>query len=219
MQQVQTAPFKRSRTPEQKAARRKQLLVAAEKLFRERDPATVSLREIAETAGMTKANTYRYYDSKEAIMLVLYRNALQAWITTVVATLKTPGRFWSGESVAELLANSLAERPRLLDLLANASSVLERNVSSDFLREHTQGLAQDVAPLKAALKAALPSLKPERIEEFLTALLAVCSGLWPMAKPGTERLGTHWLEQPLHFRSTLRNCLDRFLAGCLTRRV
>ncbi|MHA7649434.1 TetR/AcrR family transcriptional regulator [Mycobacterium sp. ML4] len=43
------------------------ILDAAERLFTERDPASVGMNEIARAAGCSRATLYRYFDSRESL--------------------------------------------------------------------------------------------------------------------------------------------------------
>lgn len=43
------------------------ILDAAERLYTERDPASIGMNEIAKAAGCSRATLYRYFDSREAL--------------------------------------------------------------------------------------------------------------------------------------------------------
>lgn len=43
------------------------ILDAAERLFTQRDPASIGMNEIAKAAGCSRATLYRYFDSREAL--------------------------------------------------------------------------------------------------------------------------------------------------------
>lgn len=43
------------------------ILDAAEKLYTQRDPASIGMNEIARAAGCSRATLYRYFDSREAL--------------------------------------------------------------------------------------------------------------------------------------------------------
>jgi AcrR family transcriptional regulator len=43
------------------------ILDAAERLYTERDPASIGMNEIARAAGCSRATLYRYFDSREAL--------------------------------------------------------------------------------------------------------------------------------------------------------
>ena len=45
------------------------ILDAAERLYTERDPASIGMNEIARAAGCSRATLYRYFDSREALRI------------------------------------------------------------------------------------------------------------------------------------------------------
>src|SRR6478735_8246043 len=64
--------FQRARSPEQKEERRALLLVTARDMLEAGLlPSDLSLNELARRAGMAKSNVYRYFESREALLLEL----------------------------------------------------------------------------------------------------------------------------------------------------
>ena len=61
--------FERARQPEQKELRREAILEAATELLAEKGLHDISLSAIARRAKLSKANLYRYFESREAIFL------------------------------------------------------------------------------------------------------------------------------------------------------
>lgn len=55
------------------------ILDAAEKLFAQRDPASVGMNEIARAAGCSRTTLYRYFESREA----LYTAYVHRWANTL----------------------------------------------------------------------------------------------------------------------------------------
>ncbi|HEU0222902.1 MAG TPA: helix-turn-helix domain-containing protein, partial [Paracoccaceae bacterium] len=65
-------PFQRARSPEQKAHRRRAILEAAAALLAEGGIEATTLAAIAERAGLVKSNLYRYFESREEILMWLF---------------------------------------------------------------------------------------------------------------------------------------------------
>ena len=60
--------WQRARRPEQKQQRQSAIIAAARKLVDEGGVDNATLSAIAKSAGISKANCYRYYESREAIL-------------------------------------------------------------------------------------------------------------------------------------------------------
>ena len=75
--------WQRARRPEQKAERRRAILEATLALVDESGVEGATLSEIARRAGLSKANCYRYFESREAILLELTLADSAAWMTDI----------------------------------------------------------------------------------------------------------------------------------------
>lgn len=64
MTQAKSANYHRSKTPIETSARALQILAAADELLAERGPDRVSMRDIAERAGVNKALIFYYFGSR-----------------------------------------------------------------------------------------------------------------------------------------------------------
>src|SRR5260370_14672915 len=64
--------FQRARKPEEKEMRRQAILKAARKLLGEVGTSEPSLSELARRSGVSKANVYRYFESREDVLLQLW---------------------------------------------------------------------------------------------------------------------------------------------------
>ncbi len=85
MKSVQTVParpaaeWQRARRPEQKAERRDAIVAGALSLLDEEGVEGTTLSEIARRAGVSKANCYRYFESREAILLAVAIDEARGW--------------------------------------------------------------------------------------------------------------------------------------------
>lgn len=175
--------FVRARRPEEKAARREAILSAAANLLDRSMLHDVSLNAIAQEAGLSKPNLYRYFESREEILLALFLDDLRSFADDVICGLSElePGQ--PEDDVASVLVDVYAKSPRLCRFLGVIASVFEHNVSTrviEYTKSASLGLASEVA---TALQRVLPTLTFERCLWLnnMTALLV--AGLWPPAHP------------------------------------
>ena len=180
--------YQRARSPDQKAERRALILAAAWRLLEEvADSRELSLNELARRVGMAKSHLYRYFESREAVLLALLADATERWAGEIVAALATldptlPMRTRLTASL-RLVASTAAARPRLCHLMSVLPSVLEHNASLDTVRDFKLESIALLGRLCAALHGVVPELSPEAHQELLHHAFAYIVGAWPLAHP------------------------------------
>ena len=169
----------RARSPHHKYDRRLALVAAAREALRERDYTQVGLAQVAQAVQLTKASTFTYFRSKEALFLQVLQFELDDWFTSLNARLPhTTG----ASAVADLLANSLWQRPVLRRLLAILHTVLEVNVTADDLRPFKQFLLDQMSYTGQRLAKSL-DLPLEQGITLLLQLDALLIGLEHLGNP------------------------------------
>ena len=212
------ASWERARRPEQKREREATILAAAAACFEEGGLADASLSKIARVAGISKANIYRYFESREAIFLELMVEDHHSWERALHAGLLelAPGDV---DGLARLVTRTLVERPRLCALMASLASVLEHNVSSETIAQFKRTFRASLAEFIPALTRVLPELTPERAREFMMYTYSIATGLWPHATPSPvvdALLDTpEFADLRLDFEQTLHAHTHTILRGLL----
>ena len=174
--------WQRARNPDQKAERVDTILAAAAALFDEKELSDISMRDVAERAGLGKASLYHYFKTKEEVFISLYRAELDAWLPDVEGRLKRL-RAPNSERVAKALTDTLRGRSRFCRLTVVFSSVLEHNLSEDFIREFKQSLLVPLGQVSGTMADTLTDLSPNLIQDFMFQHHATIAGLWPLAHP------------------------------------
>ncbi len=178
--------WKRARKPEQIEARRKAILSAAATLLDEGGLEATGLSSIARAAGLSKANLYRYFESREAILLSILIDELENWAADLSEKLnEVPGK---GDLavVAQLYADSFSGRERLSILMSALASVLERNLSVETVEGQKRGLRECYVSLIQPLRHALPHFSKAKANEFIIMQAIFQMGLWPHTNPSPE---------------------------------
>lgn len=209
--------FQRARQPAQKEQRRNAILAAAADLLADVGYDAVSLTAIADRAGLSKSNLYRYFESREEILLALLADDVVGLTEEVEEELAPFAGTGDREAVVRVLVAAWVERQRLCQLVSVLSSVLERNLTErpvvDF-KLRVLGLNRRIVN---ALHAALPGLPVERCATFLRLGGALAAGLWPLANPSSvvarvqarpELAGTEYV-----FARELARGFEALLAG------
>lgn len=175
--------WQRARRPEQKAQRREAILTAAESLVDEEGVDGATLSEIARRADLSKANCYRYFESREAILLAVVIDEARRWTSNVVERLKLLAGSRDVEGIARAYAEASAERRRFCMLISSLSSVLEHNISIEAVAEFKREFHPVVMGSADSLRSAMPELSAEQAYVFLRFFGLFMAGTWPNANP------------------------------------
>lgn len=90
-------------------------------------------RRSPRASGVSKANIYRYFESREAILLAVTLDEAEAWLGEVTTRLAPLAGSGDIRAVAEVFATKMSTRPRACALLSSLSSVPERNVGVELI--------------------------------------------------------------------------------------
>jgi AcrR family transcriptional regulator len=213
------AGFQRARRPEQKQQRYTAILDAARELAVRDGVGSVSLADIAAEVGMHKSALLKYFETREEIFLRLAETEFGEWAAGALAALSTVGL--EPHEVAEVLANSVADRPLFCQLLLYTPLTLERNVSLDVVRAFKLAIKGSMEEVLPALQRALPALDADACFELFMMSGVVAAGLWQAAHPSPQVVALH-AEDPgaapyPDFRASLIRFVRTYLAGLLAR--
>ena len=218
-----TATWQRARRPEQKQERREAILRAASELLDAEGLHGTGLNAIARIAGISKPNIYRYFESREAILLQLLLEDHGAWVDDLSARFTNlPGPLEGAAAagpLAEAFTASLVDRKRYCQLFRDLAAVLEQNVSAQTVIAFKTELHSHNLRLTGALHVSVPSLTPEQCYATLAHLLMAATGIWPNCYPAPAVQEA--LELPefagmrFDFAQELRQHAETYLHGLL----
>lgn len=179
-----TAPsYQRARHPAQKEERRVALVKAAERLLRERgDVRAFTLTELAREAGMAKSNVYRYFHTRESLLLELLEDQWQVWLEGFTLE-RAAGGTQELPTFCAHVAESLGRRTLLCTLMAALPSVLEQNASVETVRAFKSNSLDFVGTVAELFHASCPQLSVAEYEELVHLLFLVQISLWSFAHP------------------------------------
>ena len=182
--------YQRARTPEQKAERKELILRAAEALLDAKgdDSSALSLNELARRVGMAKSNLYRYFESREAVLLALLTKGMRHWSTDVVTALDSvdasAGLQHRLDALVTITCDATSSRPRMCHLMSVLASVLEQNVSLGVVRLFKTVAREELSRVAAAMHQTVPELGGgEAQAELLHHAFAYIVGAWPLSHP------------------------------------
>lgn len=150
----------RARSAGEKAQRRQDIIDAASGLLDVIELDEFAMAAVADELGLAKGTLYRYFPTREGLLLAVLHQEYAAWFDQVDGALlglieRDPAVGSRADDVAELLVASLVSRPRFLRMAAAAQSVLERNVPHETARSFKQFLLERSAVTGHVLGSAL----------------------------------------------------------------
>ena len=174
--------WQRARTPKQIAVRRNSILEAAGELLDQFGLDQTGLNAIARQCDMSKANVYRYFESREAILLELLLDEQSKWANALIRRLKKITD-QSIDGIGRAVATTLAQRPRFCVLVAALAGVLEHNVNYETVVQFKRQLQSQVRALSSELRSVLPALTEEEAFSVVAMIIMSASGAWPHCNP------------------------------------
>lgn len=225
--------FARARSAEQRAARRAMILAtAAEMLSDGGRVAELSLNELARRVGLAKSNVLRYFETREAVLLALLDSQYTAWLDDVearlAAAISSGTRTAEGQGgvalLADLVSLTAAERPVLAELVANAATVLEHNVSAEVAADYKHRAIRQATRLVRLVEGVIGELpQPSRIA-VAGGVNLVVGGAWGLCRPSPGMVAAYEKYPELQamridYRITVRELVATLLTGLLVRPV
>lgn len=144
----------------------------------------LTLSELARQAGMAKSNVYRYFETREALLLDLLWDEWAGWYGALAAD--PPRRGHGAKALARLtarIARSLAERPLLCKLTAALPSVVEQNLSEERIVAFKLQSLLFFEELARFLHGRVPDLSEARYVRLVHDTVTLLVGLHAFASP------------------------------------
>lgn len=134
--------FERARSRDQKEMRMAEIKKAADELFHTLPYHEITLTVIAEKLSWSRANLYKYVNTKEEIYLSLSKDKRDGYFTAMLAAFPE-GVTYSREVIAEVWAGILNVNRDYLSYSEILTSIIETNVSLELLAQYKKNYYED----------------------------------------------------------------------------
>ncbi len=168
---------------------RKDIMKAAEHLYKKNGYEYVNLLRISGLTHLSRPSIYNYYHSKEEIFLdILLReyNSLGSDIKKTIGKKKI-----SQEEIANQLSEVVLKHLYLLKLISSYENAIEENSSLERLKEYRQewekGYYNDFIE---ALNVQFPETNEQEKDYFINLFTTALYGIYPMICPSEERIAS-----------------------------
>lgn len=207
--------YQRARSPEHKAERERAILYAAGRVLDRDGIEATTLTAIAREVGLAKSNIYRYFESREQILIRLLSAETEAVVARISAAFETIPARNDFPEMARRFAAVCADAPRFGLLASQMAPILERNISVEAIIAVKREFSRPTFQLVEAVGRAAPVLGPEACGQLVNDCFIFVAGLWPMAHPGGNAEAAMRDPEVSHFRHHFQPTLERHVLAML----
>jgi TetR/AcrR family transcriptional regulator len=200
--------FQRARKPEEIEARRETLLAAAADLFDAEGPQGAGLNAIAAKAGFSKSNVYRYFESREQVLLELFLGEMDALVPSFCARVEA-AKEGDVPALAGVIAGEFIARPRLSRLTTILTGTLEANVSEATIMHTKRTMGVQTRQLAEAIAAKLPGASVADCLWAVSMIGTLVAGMWPAVHPSPAAARVLARDEFAAFRPNVERDLPR----------
>lgn len=220
--------MKRARKQEEKDQRRGEIVREAWRCYQQDGYNAMTMSAVAAGVGLAKGTLYLYFPTKESLLLEVLTHEFRRWFAELQSALEratnNAGPSQSPERLAGVVADSLAARPNLLQLLAESHVILEQHADEAAVLRYKTMIASGMEHLAHPMARALglPSDDSDegatRVGSLLQVLYALTIGLWSMTRrsPIVETVMDEHPELEIFridFAQTLRDATSALFLG------
>ena len=174
----------------------------------------ITIKEIGAATSFTRTSIYNYFETKEEIFLALLQKEYELWVASMKAVMAEKA-VMTRDEVAQTLAYTLTERPRLLRLLSMNLFDMEANSRPERLAEFKLAFGASLDAVERMLAKYAPDMDGASRERFLYAFFPFIYGIYPYTsvtekqRTAMERAGIPYVYQSAY--DLTRNCLEKLL--------
>ena len=165
-------------TPEQIAQKREEIINACEQLYRTMSFREITLKEIGKITSFSRPTIYNYFETKEEIFLALFKREYDRWNEQLTEIHDQNDRLTKAQ-LADKIAQSLADRPQLLKLLAMNNYDMEANSREELLISFKQSYGKSLQLMSMLLTKFCPEMSVNDIQNFIYIFFPFMFGIYP----------------------------------------
>lgn len=177
--------FTRARSDENKQIRYREIMEAADRLYREIPYSEITLTAIASSLSWTRANLYKYFSTKEEIFLSIIEEKLKSYHSSLLEAIPEEAEY-SKEALCEIWANIISSHREYFQYSSILSIVIETNVSIDRLVSFKKSYYESAERICLTLSSLLKTSK-EAADRLQMAVYYQAIGLYG-TPPANEKM-------------------------------
>ena len=165
-------------SPQLTEARKDEIIHACAALYETKGFKEITLKDIGAATTLTRTGIYLYFETKEEIFLALLGREYDAWAEEMLAVMAREEAM-PREAVADALARTLTDHPRLLRLLSMNLFEMEANSRPERLAEFKFSFGASLKTVEMMIQKYLPEMDSADRQRFLYAFFPFIYGIYP----------------------------------------
>jgi AcrR family transcriptional regulator len=204
--------WERARTNAQKEIREKEILESAKILLSKKSFEEITFSEIASQVSFSRANVYKYFQSKEEVYLSLLAEESIEFGKKAYDDMYPSVKNNQAIEFVRSWTVLLSKNRILLQLFSMAGTILEKNCSDEILLKSKTSMAYSMQNyLIPTLQRYFPNRSYEELGELIQFFIIIANGLHPLSglNPDQKKLlRKNGLESMIHdFQDDYENIL------------
>ena len=159
-------------------ARKEEIIAACAALYEEKGFRDTTIKDIGEAITLTRTGIYIYFETKEEIFLALLGREYDAWVSEMLEIMARKTAMTRND-VAEVLAGTLTNHPRLLRLLSMNLYEMEANSRLERLVEFKKSFGASLETVDLLLQQYIPDMNEDQRRKFIYAFFPFIYGIYP----------------------------------------
>ena len=203
-------------SPELTAARKEEIIAACAELNETKSFREITIKEIGAATSFTRTSIYNYFETKEEIFLALLQKEYELWVAAMDEVMAEKAAM-SRDDLAETLARTLTDRPRLLRLLSMNLYEMEANSRPERLAEFKVAYGASLNAVSRMVEKYVPEMDEAARQQFLYAFFPFIYGIYPYTsvtekqKTAMKQAGIPYVYQSAYDLTC--TCLKKLLNG------
>ena len=159
-------------------ARKEEIIAACAALYEEKGFKETTIKDIGKAITLTRTGIYIYFETKEEIFLALLGREYDAWVSEMREVMESKSAM-TRSCVAEVLARTLTNHPRLLRLLSMNLYEMEANSRPERLVEFKKSFGASLETVDLLLRQFISGMNGEQRRKFIYAFFPFIYGIYP----------------------------------------
>ena len=201
-------------SPALTAARKEEIIEACARLYETMSFREITIKEIGAATSFTRTSIYNYFETKEEIFLALLQKEYELWVEAMDAVMADQDAMTVDE-LAQTIARTLTDRPRLLRLLSMNLFDMEANSRPERLAEFKVAYGTSLNAVSRMVEKYVPDMDETARQQFLYAFFPFIYGIYPYTsvtekqKTAMEQAGIRYVYQSAYDLTC--TCLKKLL--------